>query len=456
MNILLVNPPGNISFINPPLGLLYISAVLKESNHNVSLIDYNIKKFSEQNLSNFIKEKKIKAVGISIVTPKVYNASALAKTIKNNFPGIILIAGGPHATLLPEQLISDCPAFDFVVQGEGEFRLRNLINNLEKNIPFDEIDGLAYKNNGEIINNPPKCFIDDLNKIPTPSRELVDIATYSKHMKTLYSPATSMMTSRGCPYQCIYCSKAVTGSKVRSLSPENVIKEIKFLVNDYKIKEIVFYDDSFTFNKDRVVKICDLIIENKLKIKWHCETRVNLVNKELLTKMKQAGCYMIGYGIESGSEKMLKKLKKGITLEQIRNTIKITNEAGIKVLGYFMVGIPEETKEDINETIKFSKQLNPDYVQFAIATAYPGTELYEIAKQQNKLTKDWSKSIYALGGKPIISLSDIPVEELYKNIQKAYFSFYFRPSYIIKKISELKNFRYFSYYIRGFLKLFKI
>ncbi len=456
MNILLINPHGNISFVNPPLGLLYIASVLKANNHNVYIKDYNIEKPDYPVLFSFIREKEIKAAGISIVTPKVYNSIDIVNKIRSSFPELVIIAGGPHATLMPEQLLQENSAFDYIVQGEGEFRMNDLINSIEKNIPVNEIDGLAYKSNGKIINNLPKNFIEDLNTILPPARELIDISIYSKYMKTLYSPATSMMTSRGCPYQCIYCSKPVTGKRFRSISPENVIKEITHLVNEYKIREIVFYDDSFTFDKERAMKICDLIIQNRIKIKWHCETRVNLVSKELLEKMKQAGCYMIAYGIESGSERMLKKLKKGVSPEQIRTAVKLTNEAGIKVLGYFMFGIPEETEADIKETLDFSKDLNLDYVQYSIATAYPGTELYEIAKQQNKLTSDWSKSIYALGGKPLVSLSEIPVDMLYKYVQKAYSSFYFRPGYIFKKIKDLKNIEYLKYYMRGLQKLLKV
>ena len=456
MNLLLINPPGNVSFISPPLGLMYIAAVIRNENHKVHIIDYNIEKLENQALFDFILKENISAVGISIVTPKVYNSMDIANDIRKQFPKINIIAGGPHATLMPEVLLNECPAFNFVIQGEGEFRLKDLIYCLDNNLSYENIDGLAYFKDNNIVNNAPKGYIEDLNTLPMPARDLVDIQKYSSFMKTVYSPATTMMTSRGCPYQCIYCSKPVTGSKVRSTEPEKVIEEIEFLIKEYKIKEIVFYDDSFTFNQERAMKLCDLMIEKKINIKWHCETRVNLVNPELLSKMKQAGCYLIGFGLESGTERGLKMLKKGIKLEQITTAISQTKKAGIKVLGYFMLGIPGETEDEIKQTIKFSRKLNVDFAQYAIATAYPGTELYQIAKSQNKITKDWSKSIYALGGKPIISLSDIPVEKLYSYSRKAYISFYFRPSFIINKIKGIKTLDDLIYYFKGLKTLFKI
>jgi anaerobic magnesium-protoporphyrin IX monomethyl ester cyclase len=247
----------------------------------------------------------------------------------------------------------------------------------------------------------------------------------------------------------------VTGSKLRALTPENVISEIEFLIREYKIREIIFYDDSFTLDQDRAMKICELIIQRGIKIKWQCETRVNLVNNELLKKMKQAGCYLIAYGIESGSEKVLKILKKGVSIIQIRNAIDITRKVGIKMIGYFMVGIPGETEDEIKQTIKFSKELDIDFAQYAVATAYPGTELFQIAKSQNKISGDWSKSIYALGTLPIVSLSDISEKVLASYIRKAYRSFYFRPSYIIRKIKGIKTYDDFLYYIRGLKTLLK-
>ncbi len=456
MNTLFINPPGKISFVSPPLGLLYVAASLKEDGHKVFVIDYNLEKLERRRLSDFIKEKQIEIVGISIVTPKVYDAIELANCIKKQFPDITIIAGGPHATLMPEELLLKCPAINFVIQGEGEIRMEGLIKNIKNKEEIKKLDGIAFWENGQLINNPPKEYLENLNTIPLPARDLIDILKYSNHLKTSISPATTMMTSRGCPFQCIYCSKPVTGSKLRSLSPENVIKEIESLQKEYGIREIVFYDDSFTLDRERTMKICDLIIQNGIKLAWQCETRVNLVDKELLEKMKQAGCYLIAYGIESGSDRVLKILKKGITVEQVKKAVETTKKAGIRIIGYFMLGIPGETEEEIKQTIKFAKELDIDFAQFAIATAYPGTELYEIAKAQNKITSDWSKSIYALGGKPLVGLSDVSIDKLYGYMKKAYRSFYFRPRYIWDRLTSIKSVSDLLSNLKGLKTLIKI
>jgi anaerobic magnesium-protoporphyrin IX monomethyl ester cyclase len=455
MNVLLINPPGTVSFVSPPLGILGVAGSLLAKHHTVHIIDYNIEKLDYSQLFDFINAKQINVLGISIVTPKVYTSMELASEVRKKFPELLIIAGGPHATLMPEQLLEECTSVDYVIQGEGELRMPELLELIAGGKGFENMDGLAYRKDKNIINHPATKYIEDLDLLPTPARHLVDILRYSSFMKTNLSPATTMMTSRGCPYQCIYCSKPVTGTKLRALSPEKVVDEMEFLIQKYKVKEIIFYDDSFTLNKDRAMKICDLIIARGIKIKWQCETRVNLVNKELLEKMKQVGCYLIAYGIESGSERMLKILKKGVTTGQIRNAVEITQKAGIKMIGYFMMGIPGETVDDIQQTIKFSKELDTDYAQFSIATAYPGTELFQMAQSQNKIDNDWSKSIYALGVKPVVSLSDIPVGELELYVKKAYKSFYFRFSYILKKIKGIKDFHQLLYYIRGFKTLLK-
>ena len=456
MNILLINSPGKISFISPPLGLLYIAAALREDGHKIYITDYNLEKLDYSKIINFILEKNIKTVGISIVTPKVYNAIELANAIREKLPKISIIAGGPHPTLMSEQLLKDCNAFDYIIQREGEWRVRELINRLEKNIPIDDIEGLTFRKNGKIINNHAQTFIQNLDSLPMPARDLIDILKYSDYMKTGVYPVTTMMTSRGCPFQCIYCSKPVTGFGFRAISPENVIKEIESLIDKYGVKEIIFYDDSFTIHRPRLMEICDLIIQKEIKVRWQCETRVNIVDEELLKKMKQAGCYLIAYGIESGSNRVLQLLRKGITTDQVKKAVDFTKKAGIQVLGYFMLGIPGETEEEIRQTIKFSKNLNIDFAQFSIATAYPGTVLYQIAEEQNKITGDWSKSMYALGGKPMISLSDVPIDKLYYYTKKAYRSFYFRPSYVWKKMAAIRSIGDLLYNFKGLKTLLKI
>ena len=456
MKILLLYPPGNTSFISPPLGLLYIAATLLKDNHEVYILDYLIENFTEEHLAGFIKDKKIELVGISVVTPLANQAKTVSEIIRKNFPEIKIIMGGPHPTLLPEETLKNCPAVDFLTLGEGELRLPKLIASLNEN-NFNSLDGLAFRQENEIVINPVAEYIEDLDRLPFPARHLVDLEKYSRKMASRHFPATTMFTTRGCPFHCIYCSKPISGKMFRKRSPENVIKEIELLKRDFGIKEIIFYDDTITFDRERIWKICQLLIEKRLNIKWKCETRVNLVDKELLQKMKEAGCYMIAFGIESGSQRVLDILRKGITLQQIENAVGWANSASISVLGYFMLGIPGETEEEIEATIKLAKRLNIDYAQFSIATAFPGTELYEIAKKAGKIDTDWSKSFYALSGvKAETSLSNVPIEKLREYLKKAYRSFYFRPGYIWRRIKNIRTTDDLRYNLKGIKKLLKI
>jgi len=455
MKILLISPPGKTSFVSPPLGLMYLAASLRKAGHQPIILDFLLEKFDQNSLFRTISQG-IGIIGISVVTPLINNAISLADLIKKKFPEKIIVFGGPHPSLLPKETLENCQSIDFIVKGEGEERLNFLIGYLEGKRKADELDGIAFRKEGKIIDLPVKKYIENLDDLAFPARELVPIEKYSKFLASREKPATTLITSRGCPFHCIYCSKPIFGNTFRGRSPENVLREIEFLKEKYKIKEIIFYDDSFTLNKERIIKLCQLIIEKKLNIKWKCETRINLVDEELLRLMKGAGCYLIAYGIESGSQKNLNVLKKEITVEGVKRAIRITKKAGIETLGYFMIGIPGETEKEIKETINFAKNLNLDFAQFSIATAYPGTELYEIAQSQEKIPKDWSESFYALTGKVSFSLCDVPPEKVYSYLKKAYFSFYFRPKYIFNKVKKIRSINDVFYYLKNLKNLLKI
>lgn len=455
MRVLLIYPPGKTSFVTPPLGLMYLAASLKKAGHEPAILDFLLNKFNKDLL--FEKVKTAKLIGVSAVTPLIANAMKLANLIKERFPEKIIVFGGPHPTLLPEETLKTCENIDFIVKGEGETRINHLIDCLEGRKTKDNLDGIAFREDGAIVDLPQKECIEDLNELPPPARDSVSIETYSNFLESRWKPATTMLTSRGCPFLCIYCSKPISGNIFRARSPENVLREIEYLKERYKIREIIFYDDSFTFDRQRIIEICRLLIEKKLNIKWKCETRVNLVDQDLLQLMKKAGCYLIGYGIESGNQRILNILKKGIMLDSVKRAVELTKKTGIETLGYFMLGIPGESEKEIKETIEFAKNLNVDYAQFSIATAFPGTELYQIAKAENRVPKDWQDSFYALGQtQKIISLCGLAPKTLQKYLKMAYRSFYFRPKYILNKIKKIKSADDFTFYLKGARSLLKI
>jgi len=456
MKILLISPPGKTSFISPPLGLMYLAASLRKAGHQPLILDFLLEKFNQDFLFKTIN-RGVELIGISAVTPLIHNAIFLANLIKKKFPEKIIVFGGPHPSLLPKETLENCESVDFIVKGEGEERLNSLIDYLEGKRKEDELDGIAFRRNGAIIDLPPKKYIENLDNLPFPARELVPIEKYSEILESREKPATILIASRGCPFHCIYCSKPIFGNVFRARSPENILKEIELLKEKYKIKEIIFYDDIFTLNRERIIKLCQLLIEKKLNISWKCETRVNFIDEELLQLMRRAGCYLIGYGIESGNQRVLNILKKGTTIEGIEKAIKVTKRAGIEVLGYFIIGIPGETEKEIKETIRFAKSLDIDYALFSIATPYPETELYQIAKSLGKVPETWENSFYTLvNSENTISLCDLDSEILRQYQKKAYRSFYFRPSYMGKKLLKMKSLTILKRYLRGVKTILKI
>ena len=444
MKILLVNPPYEESvYTEPPLGLAYIAAML-ENDFEVRIFDcvamgWNLERYGEE-LRNFSPT----IVGITAMTPTLSSAAAVARTTRKILPEARIVLGGPHITLLAEETMKEIPEIDFGVMGEGEYVTRDLAFALKDGKPLD-FKGIIYRKEGQIINNGRSDLIQDLDALPFPARHLLPVDKYTKVVGEPKKFAT-MMTARGCPYNCIFCAKAIFGRIYRERSVKNVIEEIVQLKKEYGVKEIVFYDDSFTLNKDRIMNLCDELIKLDYKIKWKCETRVNLIDEELLKRMKEAGCYVIAYGIESGVQRNLDFLSKGVKLEDIRKGVKITKDAGIEVEAYLIIGIPWETKEEVEETIKFAKQLDVDYVQFSILTPLPDTELYKYAKEHGLMEEvDWCKFSY-FGDKASVTmkLENFTPEELQALKNRAMKEFYMRPKYILKRIASIRSFGEFK------------
>jgi len=272
-------------------------------------------------------------------------------------------------------------------------------------------------------------------------------------------PSIPIITSRGCPYRCIYCSKSVFGGKYRANSPTYVVDEIEHLMEKFNVREIAFYDDVFTLDKKRVFAICEELGRRRIEIPWTCETRVNLVNKDLVEKMKKAGCYMIAYGVESGTQEILNNLKKDITLEQATRAFELTHKIGIQTIAYFMIGSPGETPKKIEETIKFAKKLDSDFVQFSITTPFPGTELFNLAIKEGIVSKDWDDYIYA-GLRsidyPAFETNTLNNEDLKRWDIQAYRSFYLRFHYLFKRIKKIRSFSEMKTHVKGLLMLLEM
>lgn len=451
MKILLINPPkfgvskDFSSSIYPPLGLLYMASVLRNAGHTVKVIDafvlfikdnYNLRKFVSE-----VQDFEPDVIGVSCFTSNIGGATKMLDAAKNAYPDAITLIGGPHITAVPNYLINVSSA-DYGVFGEAEYTLLEFVNKLSKNKPINNVAGVIYRD-GNSVRYTLRKYIDDLDDLPLPARDLVPMHLYQPSSATYRQlPSTVIITSRGCPFQCIFCHKPIFGNKFRPHSAKRVVEEIEHLHHDFGINDFRIYDDTFTLQRERVVEICNLLIEKSLGITWNCTTRVDRVDYDLLKLMKKAGCYNVSYGVESGSKRILKLLKKGITKKQVINAFNWTKRLGIENIGFFVLGVPTETSKEIMQTIKFAKKLNPDYVAFSLITPFPDTKLYDLCKEHGKVTiGDWSNFVtYSDTRKelPFVPFT-VSQKELKKLYRRAYLEFYFRPKFILNKLNILFN-----------------
>jgi len=425
--IVLITPKNPIwtGAVTLPLNLAYLAAVLEMDSHKVECIDMCIN--PNKNIKNHIENCDF--VGISSCTPSIKEAWKLAKIAKEC--GKTVILGGPHPSAMPEESLRK-KFIDIIVRGEGEETIKEICSNKK----LRNILGISYKNNGKIIHNPPRPFIKNLDSLPFPARHLFDLKKYHSelHRNKIIG---DILTSRGCPYNCNFCYKAVFGRVYRVRSPENVVQEWKEMI-DMGIKEIGIIDDNFSVNWERAIKICNMIINQGLRIDWSATggLRVDSVSKKLLLIMKKSGCYRIAFGAESGSQFILDKMGKNCTLGQIRNAVSLAKEVGLEVVLFFMIGNLYENEKTVQQTIDFAKELDSDYVQFTVATPYPGTQLYKTIKREGKfLVKNWEE-YGSYEGKAYFEHNEINKNFVEKMYRKAYREFYLRPKIILRYLKK--------------------
>lgn len=433
--ITLLNPNANVEVVKflqistPPLGLGYLASNLRENGFKVRIIDDLVEKLSFDELLKRLKGSKI--VGITSTTATFNSALAYAKKIKNALKDVFLILGGVHVSFEPEKALQN-DFVDAVCIGEGEETIVEVAERVEADKSLEGVRGVYYKENGKIIRNERRGFIEDLDSLPFPAYDLMPLDKYTVLGERLEQ--FPMITSRGCPFACRYCSSSLyMGHRFRARSARNVADEIEWLCEEFKAKHIAFGDDTFTLNKKRVVDICTEIKKRGLEITWSCSSRIDTITAELLKMMKSAGCVAIYYGIESASKRILDYYRKKISLEKAKEVVRATKKAGISAICSFILGAPMETKEEMKKTLKLALKLDPDYAQFSILTPYPGTEIYEEAKKENLLlTEDFQEYT---AGKPVLKTLVSP-EDLAKFLRKCYLRFYLRPNFIAREIRK--------------------
>ena len=373
MRIALISPMWKVENSYPPLGLAYIGAVLEIDGHTVKIFDLTLepKRPLESKMEEIVKFSP-EIVGISAMSHSYDNAIKIAEELKNKTEAKIVL-GGPHPTIMPENVLQN-EFVDFVIMGEGEDTFLKMCQNLSTG-KFHGIDGLCYKENGRIVIQPKNYFIADLDSIPFPARHLLRMSDYTL-IDDYGEKMATIVSSRGCPYRCTYCYKGLFGVSYRQRSFQNVINEIKFCMKEFGYKSFYFVDDLFTMNAQRIKGLTDTIKEERLNIRWQCLARVNNATPEMFKQMKEAGCYKIHFGIESGNQNIINKVQKAITLDQVRNAVKYCKAAGIRTKGYFMLGLPGDTVDTMQNTIDFAEELQLGDAMFSITTPFPGTELW--------------------------------------------------------------------------------
>lgn len=417
MKVLLINPPltllsYEIRSVVPPLGLTYIGAVLEKKGHEVEILDTvalnwrtptrvkGMVHFGQKwkDISKSIKKSSPDVVGVScLFSSQSHNAHKVAELVKVYDPDVPVVMGGAHPSALPKQVLED-QNVDYVIIGEGEISTSEFLDKWSREAPLNDIDGFAYRAGKKIKVKPKRFFIENLDSLPFPARHLLPMEEYFNAMTSHASALmrrrfTSMITSRGCPFNCVFCSiHTIWGHRWRARSPENVLLEIEHLVNTFRIREVHFEDDNLTLDRERIEKICDLIIKSNLDIKWTTPNGVALwtLSENLLRKMKKSGCYKLCFGIESGDANTLKFIRKPVRLTRARKVIQWANEAGIWTHGFFVIGFPYEPWKSISKTLKFAVESDLDSASFFVATPYPGTTLLDIVKKNGMISNEFS------------------------------------------------------------------
>jgi radical SAM superfamily enzyme YgiQ (UPF0313 family) len=427
-----VNPPyPTISPEHPPfpsVGLGYLAAVLEQEHYTVDILDCQSLKLSYEQIKKEIQKRQPDIIGITTTTLLYKSAVKVAKIAKQVCPSCLAVMGGHQVTFWDDRALQEHPEIDIVVRKEGEYTLLEIVQRTEAGKDVSKVLGTTCKKDGEIVRNPDRPFIQNLDDMPFPAHHLWPIKRLRGNVMF------QIVTSRGCVHFCSFCCEVrMQGRKFRMRSPNNVVDEIEYLHKRFGADFFSFSDAAFTVDQARAEEICNELRRRGLKIRWRCETRVDMVSKDLFATMKNSGCVGVAVGMESGSQKILDAMQKGITLQQVVKTCCMAREVGLTIEPIVILGFPGETKETAWETILFVERVCPDYLgTFAIATPYPGTPLYEMVKENGwlKIT-DFDRYDMAT---PTFETPWLSMKELAEIREQAYRSYYFRPQYVLHRL----------------------
>jgi len=430
---------------SPPLGIFYLASSVKQrTNWQVELIDCAAERLTFEQIQARIDEAKPDVLGVTVTTHQLMDCVEIAKIAKKLDPGIKVIFGGPHVHIYPKETMEHV-FVDFVITGEAEFSIVDFLNSWNQPAKFGTIPGLYFKSPDGILSGPPPVIISNLDDLPYPARVISKYKLYTSPLVRA-EMVTSMITSRGCPFQCIYCNRPNMGNQFRARSAKNVVDEMQECA-EFGIKHIKIYDDTFTIERKRVFDICDEIRRRNLNISWDIRAHINTVDFEMLKQLKKSGCTLICYGVESGTDEMLKRIRKGVTRKKAAEVFSMTKKIGIQTLAYFMIGLPNETRKQMLETIEFARKINPDYCHFAILVPFPATPVYAEGMASGVLSNDYWMEFAKTPTevfKPELWIENVSRVDMELLLLKAYKEFYMRPIYIARRIFEIRSFSEFK------------
>jgi anaerobic magnesium-protoporphyrin IX monomethyl ester cyclase len=422
----------------PPLGMLYIATYLRENGIDVSILDEATQGFSLRGTADWVKKENPDILGFSTCSSSGRRAAIIAERVKSENPNIVIVLGNFYASFNAEKILKKYPFVDVIVRGEGEYTSLELAKSLEKGSELKKVQGINFRNNGEIISTPDRPLIKNVDSLPFPDRQLLDFEYHNTTAGIIVAPKkfSSFVSSRGCIFQCRFCGcRRLARDLWRSRSVENILEEL-YLLSSQGYKQFLFVDDNFTLNPKRVIKICRRLRKERVDVEFFSEGRVDQCPQDMLKEMAKANCKMMYFGIENASQKVLDYYDKRTTPQQAIDAVRKARRAGIDVIvTSFILGAPHETRNEIQGTLKFAQKLQVDIPQFNILATFPGTDIWEELKMQGVLDeeKNWETGVLV----PEVSPDAVPVEEIERMIHEGYQRFFIRPDYVVKELLRI-------------------
>ena len=434
MRVTLVHPPNlqrsgkweEQQVYRTPTNLALLASCIRQNGHEPKILDFDVARDSSENMTAQIIETEPHVVGFTCLTPRFPAVIDIARRCKAINPKIVTIIGGPHVSGLPQHSLNG--PVDYGIVGEGEEALIELLDTLETSGSVENIANLVFRSAGRVKVNPTRPFIKDLDSLPLPAWDLLNLDAY-REPTVFNGPHVGIISGRGCPYDCYFCaSRVIWKRRARFRSAGSIVNEVALLVRTFGINEFMFYDDTFTLNRKRVLEICSKIQEQHLNIRFHGQTRADTVDLEVARALKEAGCIALAIGVESGDEAILRQIGKGETKEQIRSAVDVLRKVGLPCICSYIIGHPGDTYESIQATIEFAKELDAHQSKFMIATPYPGTRLYDMAIQRRLLGERGAEDLgeYTYYQHAVANLSCVSDDDLIKYQQEAYDNYSFR------------------------------